>query len=237
MFEAQRPKGEFGSSELPVRPALRHELNPNGSLTVHAPNHCPRRHPVPGSGTFSWIVALHLHSLICLRCRDEGHVDDHQWALIDPAYEQVEAGEAKGVGLELVAVPPAEDAGPGRIELRLDGHAIGTATFAVCPQDRTGVLEHVQVDAEHRGRGYGRVLALAAFSRLDWSTDGPHWVRGDRRVRALRGAQHGAGYAWTTTLIEDTPLARGFAKWLPLPTVGEPLYCRHMLAAAARLTV
>ncbi|WP_239154846.1 N-acetyltransferase [Amycolatopsis sp. FDAARGOS 1241] len=44
----------------------------------------------------------------------------------------------------------------------------------MCPRDWTGVLEHVQVDDGHRGRGYGRILALAAFSRVDWSTDGPH---------------------------------------------------------------
>ncbi|MEU4675221.1 GNAT family N-acetyltransferase [Amycolatopsis sp. NPDC023774] len=149
-------------------------------------------------------MALSLHSLICHRCRDEGHTD-HQWALIDPAYEQADVEEATGAGLELVAVPPDEAAGPGRIELHLDGHAVGAATLAVCPQDRTGVLEHVQVDGEVRRRGYGRVLALAAFSRLDWFTDGPPWMRGDRRMRALRAAQHGVGYTWTTTLIENIP--------------------------------
>ncbi|MET7996812.1 GNAT family N-acetyltransferase [Amycolatopsis sp. NPDC005232] len=67
-------------------------------------------------------------------------------------------------------MPPDEVVGPGRIELRLDGRAVGVATLVVCPQDRTGVLEHVQVDDEHRGRGYGRILALAAFSRVDWAT-------------------------------------------------------------------
>ncbi|MEU4669731.1 hypothetical protein AB0F91_17540 [Amycolatopsis sp. NPDC023774] len=236
MFESRRPGGEFGSADLPVRPALQHELNPDGSLSVHPPRRCPRRHPVPDSGTFSWIVALGLHSLICHRCRDEGHAD-YQWALIDPAYEQVDAEEAEGAGLELVAVPPDEAAGPGRIELHLDGHAVGVATLAVCPEDRLGVLEHVQVDDEIRRRGYGQVLALAAFSRLDWYTDdGPPWMRGDRRAQALRAVQRGVGYSWTTTLIEDTPQARGFAERLPLPKVGEPRYCRHMLTAAARLT-
>ncbi|QRP46967.1 hypothetical protein [Amycolatopsis sp. FDAARGOS 1241] len=235
MFEDRRPSGEYGSGDLPVRPALRHELNPDGTLSVHPPKHCPRRHPVSDSGTFSWIVALRLHSLICHRCRDDGHAD-HQWALIDPAYEQADLGQATRAGLELVAVAPDEVAGPGRIELHVDGHAIGASTLAVCPQDRVGVLEHVQVDDGSRRRGYGRILALAAFSRLGWSTDGPPWVRGDRRVRALRAAQHGAGYTWTTTLIENTPEARGFAEWLPLPSVGEPRYCWHMLDAAARFT-
>ncbi|QRP47408.1 hypothetical protein [Amycolatopsis sp. FDAARGOS 1241] len=235
MFEARRPLGEYGRADLPVRPALWHELNPDGTLTVHPPRHCPRRHPVPESGTFSWIVALRLHSLLCHRCRDDGHAD-HQWALIDPAYEQAEAGNATRAGLELVAVAPHEDAAPGRIELHLDGHTIGAATLVVCPQDRLGVLEHVQVDDGIRRRGYGRILALAAFSRLDWYTDRAYWVRGDRRVRALRAAQRGAGYAWTTTLIENTPEARGFAEWLPLPSVGEPRYCRHMLDAAAQFT-
>ncbi|QRP45769.1 hypothetical protein [Amycolatopsis sp. FDAARGOS 1241] len=235
MFEDRRPPGEYGSADLPVRPALRHELNPDGTLTVHPPQHCPRRHAVTDSGTFSWVAALRLHSLLCHRCRDDGHAD-HQWALIDPAYEQTDAEEATGAGLELVAVPPDEAAGPGRIELHLDGHPVGAATLAVCTADRLGVLEHVQVDGQVRRRGYGRVLALAAFSRLDWFTDVPDWMRGDHRVRALRAVQRGVGYRWTTTLIEDTPEARGFAEWLPLPKVGEPRYCQHMLDAAARLT-
>ncbi|MEV6904020.1 hypothetical protein [Amycolatopsis sp. NPDC051372] len=113
----------------------------------------------------------------------------------------------------------------------------GEGTRAVCPEDRIGALEHVQVDGEVRRRGYGRVLALAVFSRLDWFTDGPDWMHGDRRVRALRAAQHGAGYTWTTMLIEDTPQARGFAEWLPLSKVGEPLYCRHMLDAAGLTSI
>ncbi|MEU4672449.1 hypothetical protein AB0F91_31850 [Amycolatopsis sp. NPDC023774] len=235
MFEDRRPLGEYGGTNLPVRPALRHELNPDGTLTGHPPRHCPRRHLVPDSGTFSWIVALRLHSLLCHRCRDEGH-PDHEWALIDPAYDQADVEKASKAGLELLAVPPDEAAGPGRIELHLDGHAIGAVTLAVCTADRLGVLEHVQVDDEHRRRGYGRILALAAFSRLDWATGGPPWMRGHRQVRALRAVQHSAGYTWTTTLIEDTLQARGFAEWLPLPSVGEPQYCRHMLDAAARLT-
>ncbi|QRP49040.1 hypothetical protein [Amycolatopsis sp. FDAARGOS 1241] len=62
-------------------------------------------------------------------------------------------------------------------------------------------------------------------------------MRGDRRVRALRAAQQGTGYTRTTTLIEDTREARGFGGRLPLPAVGEPLYCRHMLDAAATLAM
>ncbi|WIX78673.1 hypothetical protein QRX50_46295 [Amycolatopsis carbonis] len=120
MFEARRPSSEFGSTDLPVRPALRHELNPDGSLTIHPPRHCPRQHPVPDSGSFSWIVALHLHALDCHRCRDEGNTE-HQWALIDPAYEQADVEEATRAGLELLVVPPDEGARPGRIELHLDG--------------------------------------------------------------------------------------------------------------------
>ncbi|MFF4595305.1 hypothetical protein [Amycolatopsis sp. NPDC001319] len=55
-------------------------------------------------------------------------------------------------------------------------------------------------------------------------------------MRTLRAAQRGTGYMWTTAQVEDTPKASGFAKWLPLPKVGEPRYCRHMLDPATRLT-
>jgi hypothetical protein len=52
-------------------------------------------------------------------------------------------------------------------------------------------------------------------------------------MRALSAARRGTGYASTTTLIEPTAQARGFAGWLPLAKVGEPRYCRHMLDADA----
>ncbi|WIX84085.1 GNAT family N-acetyltransferase [Amycolatopsis carbonis] len=99
--------------------------------------------------------------------------------------------------------------------------------MTICDRDRTGVLEHVHVEPEYRRRGYGRILAWAAFSRYDWSTEGPRWTRADRRVRALAAMRRGEGYTWTTLAVADTDEARGFAKSLQLPQAGAPMYCEH----------
>ncbi|WP_326833944.1 hypothetical protein VSH64_03250 [Amycolatopsis rhabdoformis] len=144
-------RSEFGPEDVAVRPALWHELRPAGNLVIHAPTSCPRQHTVAEHGSFSWITALQLHSLHYQRCETDGQ-RVHQWAVIDPAYEQKSPDEADGQGLQLVARPPVAGS-PGRIELHLSSQPIGVATMTVCPLDRTGVLEHVHVEPEYRRRG------------------------------------------------------------------------------------
>jgi hypothetical protein len=167
------------------------------------------------SGTFSWNTALGLHQLVCDTCRTAGH-DDNKWTVLDPAYQQVEPDKVAGLGLELVAIPPAEpDTGTGRIELRLDGETVGDAALTLSPRTRRG----------HRRLGYGRVLALAALSRYDWSLEGPRWVRGDRRVRAL-AAVRGEGYRWMMSATPDTSAGRAFVETLPLTAADSGSYAQ-----------
>ncbi|MDT8913466.1 error-prone DNA polymerase [Amycolatopsis sp. PS_44_ISF1] len=219
---------EFGSGDVPVRPALRWMLLPDGGCQLLAAVELPARARVRDSGTFSWNTSLRLYELVCGVCWESGH-EDHAWALVDPAYEQVELSEAAGTGFELVALAldGAVSSAAGRIELRLDGWVVGEATLFVCATDRCGVLEHVRVAPGYRRRGYGRPLALAVLSRYDWSTAQPRWVRGDLRGRALAAVRRGAGYAWTTASVPDTDEARAFEQMLPVATDGGHLYCRH----------
>jgi GNAT superfamily N-acetyltransferase len=220
-------RNEFGGLDVPIRPALRWTLLPEGSVRCSPPGSCPRGHRVPESGTFSWNTSLRLHELVCGACRADGH-DDHAWAMVDPAYEQIEPDQATGAGFELVAVAPAGAlVAGGRIELRLDGPAVGDASLFVCTADRFGMLELVRVAPGHRRRGYGRLLALAALSRCDWSIEQPRWVRGDLRGRALAAVRRGAGYVWTTAQVPDTDEARAFARALPVSAAGGPQYCNH----------
>ncbi|MFI5606860.1 GNAT family N-acetyltransferase [Amycolatopsis sp. NPDC051903] len=214
-------RSEFGQRDLPVRPALRYQLQPAGNLLCAPPSSCPRWHRVCEDGTFSWNTALRQHQLFCRACRTAGH-DDHVWVMLDPAYEQLDPDDATAAGLELVVTPPGEPGEPGAIKLYLDGVAAGDVVLTLHPDDRAGVLELVRVAPAHRRRGYGRVLALAAMSREGWSTNGPRWVRGDRRGRALAAARRGEGYTWTTATLPDTKEAHAFAEALPIAKITRP---------------
>lgn len=199
-------QGEFGPDDLPLWPVLRHEIGADQSLTVHTPPCCPRGHDVRGRGPYSWLPGLRRHALVCGQCRTGGE-PVHEWVLIDPVYELVSDAGVAGIGMEIVAVPPDVDAGPGRLELRVDGRARASAEVALCSLDRTGVVVHVRTDEPFRRLGYGRALVLAALAR-------------------------GPGYSWSTTAIESTTVAAGFAVTIPIERVGEPRSRTATISAA-----
>ena len=198
-------QGEFGRDDLPLLPALRHEVRPDQRMIVHTPEACPRGHARRAHGGFYWAPGLRRHVLYCRRCRDSDASDE--WALIDPEYDQHTAEQARGRGLELVVIAPAVAAAPGRIELRVDGQPRSAVEVSLCGQDRTGVLGTVHTDEPYRRLGYGRVLVLAALAR-------------------------GPGYTWSTMTskeLSSTETAAAFLRSLPLSSGEEPRYCQHML--------
>ncbi|TKG61504.1 GNAT family N-acetyltransferase [Prauserella endophytica] len=203
--------GQFGRA-VPVLPQLRYELTARGGLREHHPAHCPRQHPV-GSGTVwvGWNARLRLRQLTCRAC----HAHDpaiSTWCIVDPGYQQRRAEQTDGLGVEIVAIPPEHHpAGVGRIEIRLNGRAVGDIDLALCAQCQAGIIEHIRVDPPpHRRRGFGRVLLAAALSR-------------------------GRGYRWSTTAIEDTDSAHQFWKAVSDPALrlGLPERCPDMRAAAS----
>ncbi|WP_284747664.1 GNAT family N-acetyltransferase [Amycolatopsis sp. RTGN1] len=110
-----------------------------------------------------------LHGTLCEVCRAQEGLDpsEHrlaEWVHLDVA-AQYTPEMAPGAGLVVVVHQPPAGTLSGRIELRLDGREVATATASICGSCRTATLDYVHVTAEHRRLGYGRTLVAAAVAR------------------------------------------------------------------------
>ncbi|WP_439381596.1 GNAT family N-acetyltransferase [Amycolatopsis lexingtonensis] len=106
----------------------------------------------------------------------------------------------------VVHQPPAGTIS-GRLELRLDGREVATATASNCSSCRAATLDYVHVTAEHRRLGYGRTLVAAVVARAP-------------------------GYRWTAPLPSG-PVASSFRARIAMRRAGPP--CLHAGAADLRL--
>ncbi|WP_326948450.1 GNAT family N-acetyltransferase [Amycolatopsis sp. NBC_01307] len=189
---ASGTRGEYGEL-LPVRPA-----------TAAPPVVCLRGHYLALFGMIkSHSPRYRLHTTLCETCRKQEAPDPGERRLAEWAHLDVKVQHAPGAapqdGLVLVAVPPAAGSATGKIELRLDGRATGTASLTSCSPCRTATLDDVHVEAAHRRLGYGRTLVSATLFRAP-------------------------GYTWTAP-VPDGPVARAFRARIALPRTG-PL-CVH----------
>lgn len=188
-------QNEFGSL-IPVRPH-----------TGTNPARCPWGHDLAiggRTGGYSHFYDLHDHH--CRACRAAGRPG--AWATIDPA-RQATPDTATGDGLELVAIPPAQRAGVGQIEIHLRRAVLGDIDLSLCRVEQRAVIEHIRVDETYRRYGFGRVLVAAALARAP-------------------------RYHWSSTEI-TTDHARAFwAAVAPPIALGEPHWCSHMLIAAGK---
>ncbi|WP_020672309.1 GNAT family N-acetyltransferase [Amycolatopsis nigrescens] len=196
-------QGEFGHA-VPVRPAR--------DRAALFPAWCLRGHElkIAGAGR-GWSHFYNLPRVTCQVCYDQRD-PAASWCLIEPA-DQYPPDKAPQEGLKLHAVAPLVRGGIGRIELHLDGHAVGDLDLAACGPCRRAVIEQLRVDHDHRRLGYGRILIAAALSRAP----------ADK-------------YDWSTTKITDTVETRAFWAASGFPgTLGQPQYCTDMLRAAQKL--
>lgn len=191
-----------GATE-PIRPGKGHGGD--------QPTWCLRGHCLQVAGqTRGFRHSVGLPTVTCGVCYELGQ-SPHTWCLLDPQRQYAEES-APGMGLVLVATPPAVRGGIGRIELRRHGQAVGDVDLAICGPCQCAVLEHVRVDEPHRRQGYGWTLVAAALARAPV----PH-------------------YRWSTTRIDtDDFHARAFWARVPFPgALGEPDRCSDMHSAAA----
>lgn len=108
--------------------------------------------------------------------------------------------------VEIVRVPAAVPAGVTRLDVLLDGIPVGDLHVRLCAACQQGLIEHVRVDPPYRRRGLARRLVAAA------TADRP-------------------GYMWSTTVIDATSEARGFARAGIWPGPPTPWWCQHMREA------
>lgn len=108
--------------------------------------------------------------------------------------------------MEIVRVPSAVPAGVARLDVLLDGRPVGDLHLRVCELCQQGLIEHVRVDPPYRRLGLARRLVEAATS--------------ERR-----------GYTWSTTVIDTTCEAQGFAAAGIWPGPPRPRWCEHMRIA------
>jgi GNAT superfamily N-acetyltransferase len=178
----------------------------------HNPNLCLRGHDLTIGGHLNgWSHHYQLDTQSCSVCWE---LQDERagWCLADPVH-QYTADTAPTSGLVLVRIPPAARGGLGQLQLRIDGVPHADLDLAVCGPCRRAVLEHVRVDESHRRQGYGRLLVAAALAFAP---------PGD--------------YAWSTTKVDDTPVARAFWAGIGWPgELGNPRPCTDMDRATGRL--
>lgn len=193
-------QGEFGHP-VPVRPAT-------GNGSERTPTRCLRGHVLAVAGAGSgWSHFYSLPDVTCRVCRQLGD-PVATWCLIDPTV-QYSADGAPTQGLVLVVILPSVRGGVGRIELRLDDRVVGDVDLRACGPCATAVLEHIRVDQQFRGIGYGRVLAAAAFVRAPASR-----------------------YRWSSTEVNKSVEAWAFWAAVGFPArLGQPEYCADMIHA------
>ncbi|WP_410675411.1 GNAT family N-acetyltransferase [Amycolatopsis sp. cmx-4-68] len=151
-----------------------------------------------------------LHGWLCEVCRGlEACEPDArrlaEWALLDVTVQH-SPDAVLSSGLVLVADPPASGTLAGRVELRLDGGEVGSATASPCGRCRTATLDYVHVSAEYRRLGFGRTLVAAAVARSP-------------------------AYRWTAPL-PDGPVAQSFRARIAMRRAGLP--CAHVGGAEFR---
>ncbi|WP_236787975.1 GNAT family N-acetyltransferase [Amycolatopsis sp. GM8] len=108
-----------------------------------------------------------------------------------------------------MAVPPAQLAGLGRIEIRLGRTVLGDIDLCLCRVEQRAVLEQVRVDEQYRRHGFGTVLVAAAHARAP-------------------------RYQWSTTVVRGEQARAFWAAVSPPFPLGEPHWCTHMHIAAGR---
>ncbi len=136
-----------------------------------------------------------LHGKLCEVCRAQEGCELAarrlaEWAHLDVTFQHA-PGRAPGVGLVLVARPPAAGRPAGRVELHLDSTEVGAVT-ASC---RTATLDYVRVAAGCRRLGFGRTLVAAAVA-------------------------HAPSYRWTAPL-PDGPVAQSFRARIAMRRPGQ----------------
>lgn len=181
---------------IPVRPGSGND-----------PTRCPWGHDLAIGGCIgSYSHFYYLSEYHCQACKASGR--DGRWALIDPT-RQATPDTASNSGLTLVATPPPQRAGVGRIQIRLDRSVLGDIDLSLCPVEQRAVIEHVRVDEQYRRHGFGRVLVAAALARA------PH-------------------YTWSTTAVTNEHARAFWAAVAPPIAIGEPHWCSHMRIAAGQ---
>lgn len=179
-----------------------------------APTRCPRGHDLGygGSGR-GWLHYYGLPSQTCRVCSDL-RLPGHTWCLVDPTQQTLATDPdvpPPSHSLHLIAIPPEERGGLGRIALWIEGVRVGQLTLRLCGPCAVGVFEHVTVEPEHRRLGYGRLLIAAGCAR-------------------------GPGYRWSAPTLgpDPDPIARAFvAAVLPdLIAEQDPHRCTDMRRAA-----
>jgi GNAT superfamily N-acetyltransferase len=173
------------------------------------PHTCLRGHDLTiagaGSSYHHRYALTEITCVVCYALRDPLA----SWCLVNPAHQHTLA-TAPRTGLVLVRIPPATRGGTGQVRLWIDGVAVADIDLAICGPCRRGVLEHVRTDEPHRRRGYGRVLVAAALSLAPPAT-----------------------FRWSTTKINDDPVARAFWAGIGWPgELGRPAYCTDMERAS-----
>lgn len=112
----------------------------------------------------------------------------------------------ESAAVEIVRVPALVPAGVTRLDVLLDGLPVGDLHVRTCEPCQQGLIEHVRVDPPYRRLGLARRLVAAAT------------------------AEH-PGYAWSTTVIDATSEAQGFAQAGIWPGPPTPSWCQHMRVA------
>lgn len=177
---------------------------------TQAPTRCPWGHDLRIGGCSSgWESSYKTSVLTCRACGALPSVAGWagMWALVDPSITaQVTEDKVDGTRLQLVAVRPAVDAGPGVIQLRHGSALYGSAEVLLCRICRRAILSWVEVVQQWRRRGAGWVLVAAAAAR-------------------------GAGYSWSTTPFDIDPGTVAFWATVAID-LGDPVPrpCSHMVA-------
>jgi hypothetical protein len=109
------------------------------------------------------------HTILCETCRKLEGLAPHarrkgEWAHLDIA-RQHPPETAPTDGLVLVTIPPPAESSTGKVELRLDGTAVGAATLSFCGACRKATFDYVHIDAAYRQLGYRRTVVQAALAR------------------------------------------------------------------------
>lgn len=106
----------------------------------------------------------------------------------------------------LIDTPSALPAGVSRLDVELEGQAVGNLDLQICQECHRGIIHDIRTDPARRRQG----LATLAVTTIR-----------DRHP----------GFSWSTSAIPHTPAAKAFWAALRMPTPGEPVTCRHMRAA------
>lgn len=144
----------------------------------------------------------------CTACRNVGGPHAGEWITVNPGVEhQKRLDEREGLKISLVVLPPEVPAGVGQIQLVHQATVLGYVDLSLCPHGcRRAVVQHLEVAAERRRRGVGRVLVAAARARCE-------------------------RFAVTTAPLPADPVCTRF--WAQVGLLGRPEArpCRHQLAA------